>query len=219
MKINFDILFAALAIVISLLGLYWSIIQRTRLDRQKYAVDMIKEWNTNTFEDTNIIRSFYPDNYDKCEPIMQSEIDKIIHSVGTVSEKKYAKLRAAIFRLLNYFEFVAAAYNRGTVDGKIIRNSFSITMLRYYVVLRNFLIEQFLQSKRNHWRPFTLHLKNLLENREELICAGCDKNNCILKYDKDDAKLKLLDLLNSKNLMQEQMKELERQLNVRSQNQ
>jgi hypothetical protein len=181
--------------------LIWSIVQRTRLDKQKYAIDMIKEWNSNTSSDTSLIRSHFPGNYDKCEPISMVEVRKIIDislCANLEEKQKYTDIKNAIYRLFNYFEYVSAAYNRGTVDKKKIKDSFSLTMLRYFTVLRNFFMLEFLTSKRNHWTPYTKHLEDLtMKKRSKIKCSDCDNEYCLVGEKGHKIEKKLLYYLNS----------------------
>ncbi len=206
----------AAGIIVSIYALYRSIIERTKLDRQKFAVDMIKEWNNNTSECTSVIRNYYPQKYDNCDAIDEIEVDKILNPKMENPDEKaeYLEIKKAIYKLLNYFEYVSAAYNKRTVDQEIIRNSFSITMLRYYIVLRNLMIIEFLNSKRNHWKPFTRHLVSLINQKDVLLCSGCDKNNCFLKSKEKDAKVRLLNLLNSDDIDKKLLLELKDEINA-----
>ena len=213
-----EIIIATAALIVSLLGFAWSLYERLKLEKKKLAIEMLKEWNNNTSADTEVLRSNYPGQYDKCVPLAINEVDKIIHpdKLSNHEMKKYIDIKVAIIRLLNYFEYVSAAFNRGSVDKKIIRNSFSVTMLRYYIVLRNFMIMQFLVSKRNHWRPFTKHLKSLILKREKLVCAGCTDDSCILKLDGQSSRVKLIDLLNKGNLNENDISEMKKELDSKS---
>lgn len=200
-EINIEILIAAVGLILTLLGLIWTIILRTALERKKNAIDMMKEWNKFTSQQTNLIRDHYPDNYNNCKPISKIEIEKILNKIDLKEDEndKYRKIKTAIHRLLNYFEYVSAAYNKNAVNKRIIRNSFSAVMLRFYIMLKYFLIRELLDSGRNHWKPFTLHLKKVIRKKSYLLCPLCKDRNCLLSSKEEAIDVKVLKYMNSEH--------------------
>jgi len=209
--INFEVIIASIGIILSILGLMWSVFQRTSLDRKKYAIDMIKDWNEFISQYTNLIRSNYTGHYNNCKSIKIDEIDKILTSSHSNPEtqKKYKEIKTAIYRLLNYFEYVSAAYNKKSVDQFIIRNSFSAAMLRFFIILKFFLIREFLNSGRNHWKPFTSHLEKIIKDKSTILCPWCKEKECIINPKKDTNDIEVLRYFNSTKLTQNQVNKLE----------
>ncbi len=172
------------ALVASVAGLIWAIYSKTKLDRKRIAIDMIKGWNRNTAKDSDIIRKAFREKYETCEKIETNDVEKIlnINKHGSINgdEEKTRKLKTAISQLFNYFEFIASAYRNKAADRKIILDSFSGTMFRYYIILENYLLIEFENAKRNHWKPYTFFIKELID-RGDIDCNNCKDKRCLNK--------------------------------------
>jgi len=163
--------------------------ERNLNEKRKYATDMIREWNINSVDSTGSILQNFPGYLESCEPIPIKIIKQIVCSKPEVD--------VAIRRLLNYFEYVATAY-QNCADKNIIEKSFALTMTRYSRILQNYLLDKMKSCKRNHWLPFTEFVSEYILSKS-LNCNMCPTMNiCKLKYN-ENFKL-AMDLLNKNNL-------------------
>lgn len=199
-KINY-IFTIPLGIIGAIFTIYklFDLVKETKLrndnEKRKYATNMILEWNSNSVHNTNLILKYFPNCLQNCKPI---DIEKLAISNNSGDLKKIKQeLKDAIKALLNYFEYVAVAYVN-CANKEIILNSFSITMIRYYVVLQRFLLEDLKNTHRNHWKPFTEFISIIKKDKDETvkICNLCidrkDYEKCKIFDNNFDEILRLL---------------------------
>jgi hypothetical protein len=205
-------------VILAILGFLFGLYQLYRVakeakkrnlnEKRKYATDMIREWNTNSTDNSDTILKTFPGWLEKCEPITIAELKLKMDSDP--------KIELAIRKLLNYFEFVATAHEY-CADRTIINESFALTMIRYCRILQNYLVYSTIQIKRNHWIPFTKYVVNNLSN-EIINCNTCkthnsnNKDKCFLNDDQDFKKV--LKYLNTNNLTSDNINELKAMINL-----
>lgn len=175
--------------------------RRYLIEKSKYATDMIKEWNTNSACDTNIIQHEFSDYYNDCEPIPLKKIEEKI-----LEDKSF---RDSVKRLFNYFEYVATAYDT-SAEKRVIEKSFTLTIIRYAQMLENYLLYQLYNTKRNHWIPVTEFVAEQVKSRQ-YICKFCkkeeEKNKPCFIYENDYRRL--LVLFNKEYLTDKEREEVE----------
>jgi hypothetical protein len=184
-------------IILTIIALIWSILQRMILDRKKNAIDMIYDWNNNTSKDTGTIRQKFSGCYELCKIIELDQIEELYYKDLFLDENKRS-VRDSVIRLYNYFEYISSAYLSNTASKRIINHSFTITMIRYYVVLENYILEEYLTTKRNPWLPFTKFIEMQIKRSGNRKLCFCTNTNCPL-IDKGKIVDNLI-LLNSKTI-------------------
>ena len=60
---------------------------------------------------------------------------------------------------MNYFEYVCSAYQNEAVNKEIVDNSFRTTMVRFYMMVGTFLLNEIAETGRNPWMPFSLYVE------------------------------------------------------------
>jgi len=179
-----------LGLIFSLVGLVLSIYYKFSLDKKHYALEMIREWNHQTAKDKIIVEKVVPGLYVKCsERLLGEKLSKIYAAASlkeeelTDGEKKedYLSAKESIVRLLNYFEFVSSAYLNKAVNKKIIRKSFSGTMLRYYCILNDYIKMEFDKTQRNPWQPYTEFVTKIVTPpRRFILHKNTVQKNCLI---------------------------------------
>jgi hypothetical protein len=183
---------------VSLISLAFSIYKKFNLDKKHYALEMIREWNHQTAEDKIIIEKAVPGLYEKCSlRFLKERLGKIYNASSLKKEEldegekieDYLKVKESIIRLLNYFEFISSAYLNKAVDKKIIQNSFSGTMVRYYCVLNDYIRLEYEKTGRNPWLPYVKFIKMIAnpKNKFPLLdkCLTVNKDGKLIceKYE------------------------------------
>lgn len=169
--------------------------RRRRQESNKYAVNMIKEWNDFSLENTRILLKEFKGYYKECKTVAPTLIKESIN--------KKPEIEVSIIKLFNYFEYVSSAYN-SCADKNIIVNSFAVTMARYYKMLEGYLLNEILNTRRNAWRPFTMFLKEIIENerisKEGVKCNSCCSADDICFMDINSDTFEILKLINDPKL-------------------
>ncbi len=182
-----------LGLVLSLISLALSIYYKFNLDKKHYALEMIREWNQQTAKDKIIIEKVVPGLYEKCSlRLLKEKLDKIYNAATLKKEyledsesvEDYLSAKESMIRLLNYFEFISSAYLNNAVDKKIIQNSFSGTMVRYYCVLNDYIRLEYDKTNRNPWLPYVEFVKIIVhpKNKYPLLqkCITTDKDGHLI---------------------------------------
>jgi hypothetical protein len=158
-------------LILTLIGLVLSIYYKFNLDKKHYALEMIREWNQQTAKDKIILEKAVPGIYEICsERLLKDKLSKI-HNAASLKKEElkegekiedYLAAKESTIRLLNYFEFVSSSYLNGAADKKIIQESFSGTMVRYYCVLNDYIKNEVDKTGRNPWSPYTKYVKSVV---------------------------------------------------------
>ncbi|MCG8373844.1 MAG: DUF4760 domain-containing protein [Balneolales bacterium] len=130
-------------------------------NRRVEASKMIAEWNSETSKHRKAIEDIEPGiidiniNSDKAEikEITKTRAAEIYSSNDVKSPDR--ELRFHFIEILNYFEYVASAYDNKVADKKMIEESFMNTMIAWEELLHNFIVEYGKHRKSNSWKPFT----------------------------------------------------------------
>jgi len=189
-------LFSLIGLIIAVFSLAWATYGQTMLQKKKFAVEMIHEWNSQTAEDRRIIELAYPGIYDKCKRLDKEEAKNIVNSDESANDEKRQKVKQSIIRLLNYYEFISSAYLNGTANKRIIHDSFATTMVRFYCILEEYVIQQVELTKQNPWIPYIKFIKIIISSKNIQKCIYYrDEANPVCYQSKLDIKFKIEDLL------------------------
>lgn len=127
-------------------------------NRRKYALDMIKYWNTDVMNNAIRVESCYNHLFDtnvKLEEIVEitKEEAKKIYTCEP-DEKKCFIARHAFNSLLNQFEYISTAYNNKLADSDIVHDSFKPSLIRLHDILINYI--KFVEEHRGYqpWKPY-----------------------------------------------------------------
>jgi len=167
-------------------GLVMGIYARLGLDKRQFALQMLSEWNRQTAGDRMKIEKAFPGLYERCIPLSDAEAtalangrwvpdpQRMVHASDSMSADGH-DVREAVIRLLNYFEFVAAAVRQGAANSKIIRESFAGTMTRFYCLLGAFIEAERRLTSRNPWAPYSRFVYEAVRARK----TGLEVGTCL----------------------------------------
>ena len=164
--------------------------QDSRQGRRQYALEMLREWNHQTAEARARLEGAFPGHFECCTRLTPEQVagqvtatnahvDDVSSRGGSKRDNAVSGIRGDTIRLLNYFEFVSAAYLSGKADRDIILRSFAATMVRYYCILYVFLREQKRQLGHNPWAPYSKFVAHVLE-----LCATYQGISVIVGIDR-----------------------------------
>jgi hypothetical protein len=139
--------------------------QANNLSKKRYATDLITQWNKDTPEPKGRVHHSFPDLVTGaygadgkpaclCSEWSESEWDTL-YVEGRVGDVDRRQLREDIVWMLNYFEAVAVAYDRGLADSEIIEDSLKSLMVRWHECFGGFMLESFKRHRRNSWRALS----------------------------------------------------------------
>jgi Domain of unknown function (DUF4760) len=158
---------SAVALVCAAYGIH----EQHQWNRRHFAVEMIREWNNQSSLHKAAIENAYPELFREEGPqqsrprIPKEEARRIYFSTKDEEPKKNGEDPAKIvdpvrwetrnhcIALLNYFEFVAAAWENQVADRKMVEDSFKRTILRWHHDLEEFM--NVMKSTRGYepWPP------------------------------------------------------------------
>ena len=167
--------FTAVSAVAALGAFVWTLFDRLRLQKTQYALDMIRDWNTQTATFNETLRNAFPNLYEECQVSRYEEALRQLARVGDNAQASPEK--TAVVRLLNYFEYVSSAYEVGAADRKTIHASFTGTMVRYYCLLSPFIDEEIRVTGRNPWFPYSRFVREIVGGPE----SGALGSSCLHK--------------------------------------
>jgi len=132
--------------------------------RMNVAIDLMREWNSNAIGFRNAIVKLGIELYGEPndtsylkEPISAEEARRLWDASATSedsAEIKRVEMREKMIGLLNYFEYICAAYKAGAVDEKIIKVSFKAPMTRWYELLKAFIDNVDRRRNTRTWPPY-----------------------------------------------------------------
>lgn len=135
-----------------------SLIREFRWRRRQYALDMMRDWSTNTAPHRDALEREYPglfDDEEGVEPVRLpiAEAERIFRVPAGANQR--AEVKRHVIELLNYCEFIAVAYARRVAHRSIIEESFRGACLLLHDRLHPY-IEVSTQHRRgrNPWAPF-----------------------------------------------------------------
>lgn len=195
-----------IGLIISVTSFLFSLWVKFRLEKKHYGLGMIREWNQQTAKDKIIIERTIPGIYEKCNVtcLDQDKLEKIYNAaysknksndrhLNDDSDIDYLATKESIIRLLNYFEFISSAYLNRAVDRKIIQDSFSGTMVRYYCALHPYIKLEIDKTKRNPWEPYTRFVKTVASRKHKYKlltpCLKLDQNGDLVCENNPSLKL------------------------------
>jgi hypothetical protein len=136
----------------------YGISQQRKWERKHFAVEMINEWNNQSSNHKAAIENAYPELFTNDGPLssrprMTSEEAHLIYTSTEAKDKVRWETRNHCIALLNYFEFVASAWDKEIADREIIEDSFKSTILRWHHDLEEFMIEMKKTRQYEPWPP------------------------------------------------------------------
>ncbi len=147
----------------------WLILQTLKSNhdwqRRQYALDLLRDWNANTNDHSQAIETAFPGIRD---------VDKTTGKVNEISKDRAKKiyisdphkdsndflLRFHIIQLLNYLEFVVAAYNVNVADEEVILSTMKNPIIRWATILNNFLDVVEMCEGYQPWGPLRTAVKD-----------------------------------------------------------
>jgi hypothetical protein len=133
------LLISALSLAVAAYGIR----ENHEWNRRHFAAEMMREWNTSSSQHKVAIESAYPEFYQKeadelSRARMSPEEAKKVYT-STPKDSLRWETRNHCIALLNYFEYVTAAYEKNVADRNIIEDSFQPTILRWHHDLEEFI--------------------------------------------------------------------------------
>ena len=107
--------------------------------RRQQAIEIMAGWNANTSASVTALEKHLPHiRFGKTvSEITKAKAREIF--MNEPESEANEELRTHIVRLLNHFDYVAAAYSHGVADKEIIEFGLRTTITRWYDVLQNFI--------------------------------------------------------------------------------
>ncbi len=144
----------------ALLCAAYGINQQHEWQRRHFAAEMINAWNSQSSTHKAAIENVYPYLFrderakESRQPIPLEEARQIYLSTKDADATRW-ETRNHCIALLNYFEFVASAWEKQVGDRKMLEDSFKSTILRWHHDLGEFMAVMRDYRSYHPWPPLT----------------------------------------------------------------
>jgi hypothetical protein len=110
--------------------------------RREYAMNILRDWNTNTGAHWLEIEKVFPhlrdvDRTGGKQTELTKQQSKEIYTC--TSENKYWNVRFHLIELLNFGDFIGSAYLQQVADKQIVTRSVREPLMKWHEILRNFI--------------------------------------------------------------------------------
>ena len=152
----------AIGVIGALIGaflVYRTLTSNHDWQRREYALNIIREWNSNTSERWQAIEEKFPHLRDvdrtggKVTELTKQQA-KDIYTCEPSNEESW-KLRYHLVELLNYLEYVALSYSQNVSDQQIIEVCLKDAMIKYHDILKNVIEVVEICEGYLPWEPYT----------------------------------------------------------------
>lgn len=160
-----------LGVAVSAAALVWTatgVRDQHEWNRRHYAIEMLREWNTETFKHKAALEGAYPKLYEDPGARLTDEEAHALYFATAKRDSKLWDLRNHAIALLNHFEYVASAYDNSVADPTIIDESHRPTMVRWYHQLEPLVVVVTgAREGKNPWAPLHRVIVDRWESKGE----------------------------------------------------